>query len=120
MRRNHATSGLLYMLPKLFCNKLVACKIPSRAQFLHSSSISHLHHGCVLGLDVRGLVEGLPCRDCVAEGEAALGDADVALDEGRVQRDGGASVLQGLLVLREHHVARGAVPVVRRTFRVQA
>ena len=56
----------------------------------------------------------------VTEGEAALGDSDVALDEGRVQRDGGARVLQGLLVLREHHVARGAVPVVRRTFRVQA
>ena len=83
-------------------------------------SHSHLHDRRVLGLDVRGLVERLPGGGGVAEGEAALGDADVALDEGRVQRDGGARVLQGLLVLREHHVARGAVPVVRRTFRVQA
>ena len=56
----------------------------------------------------------------VAEGEAALGDADVALDEGGVQRDGGARVLQRLRVLREHHVARRAVPVVGGALRVEA
>ena len=46
-------------------------------------SHSHLHDRRVLGLDVRGLVERLPGGGGVAEGEAALGDADVALDEGR-------------------------------------
>ena len=69
---------------------------------------------------MRRLVEGLSGGGGVAEGEAALGDADVALDKGGVQRDGGARVLQGLLVLRQHHVARRAVPVVRGAFGVQA
>ena len=65
------------------------------------------------------LVDGVEGGGRVAEGQTALGHADVALGEGGVQPDALAGVGQRVAVQPQHHPAGRPVAVVRSALRTQ-
>lgn len=76
-----------------------------------------LQCGGVVGFDAERLIDGLSGAGRVSQADTALGHADVALDEGIVDGNGGLGVIQGLAELGKHHVTSGTIAIVSGTVR---